>query len=55
MTVAPEITTDDDAVNPPRPSAATAHHVGKISAKSAALVVAVAVTWLIVLAVITLV
>jgi hypothetical protein len=54
MTIAPEITTDD-AVNPPLPSAVTACHVRKISAKSAALVAAVAVTWLMVIAIITLV
>jgi hypothetical protein len=54
MTIAPEITTDG-AVNPPLPSAVTARRAGKISAKSAAVVAAVAVTWLIVIAIITLV
>jgi hypothetical protein len=55
MTVAPEVTTTDDDVNPPQPSAATTCQVGKISAKSAALVAAVAVIWLLVLTIITLV
>jgi hypothetical protein len=56
MTVTAEATiTIDDAVNPPQPPAVTARQVGTISAKSTALVVAVAAMWLIVLAIITLV
>jgi ABC-type uncharacterized transport system fused permease/ATPase subunit len=63
MTVAPEVTTTDDATftagnsaasRPPRP-ALTGRHVEKIFTKSAALVAATAVIWLIVLAIITLV
>jgi hypothetical protein len=61
MTVAPEVTTTDVAVSTAgnisrtqRP-AGSARHFGKISAKSAAHVVATAAMWLIVLAVITIV
>jgi hypothetical protein len=62
MTVAPEVTTDvatrsesKGAVSRPRRSAVTARRVRRLWAKSAALVVAVAVMWLIVLAIITVV
>jgi hypothetical protein len=62
MTIAPEATTIGDATftasgsaasRPPGP-ALTSRHVEKIFAKSAALAVAAAVMWLIVLAIITL-
>jgi hypothetical protein len=62
MTVAPEVSTSDDASfaagnnaasRPPRPVPA-GRRVEKIVAKSAALVVTTAVIWLIVLAIITL-
>lgn len=63
MTVAPEVATTDVAVSTagnvtascPRRPAVTARHFGKISAKSAAHVVATAAMWLIVLAVMTVV
>jgi hypothetical protein len=64
MTVAAEVTTTTDVpvstagnitVSRPRQPAVTARHFGKVSAKSAAHVVATAVMWLIVLAVITVV
>lgn len=63
MTLASEVTTTDVAVStagtvtvshPWRPAVIN-HHFGKVSAKSAAHVVATAVMWLIVLAVITVV
>jgi hypothetical protein len=62
MTVAYEVTTDvatftasDCAASGPRRSAVTARRVRRFWAEPAALVVAVAVMWLIVLAIITVV
>lgn len=63
MTIAPEITTtdvatctdSDDALSRPRQSPMTSRRPGRPWAKSIALVVAVAVMWLIVIAVITVV
>jgi hypothetical protein len=62
MTVTPEVTTDvaavtasNCAVSRPRRSAVAAGHVRRLRAKSAALVAVVAVMWLIVLVIITVV